>query len=138
LRSSVAAKGLDDRVWLPGVRDDVADVLRGFSVFVLPSLSEAAPITILEAMATALPVVASRVGGVPQLVPDGQAGVLVEPDDAHALADALSVYIDDPERRIAHGLAGRAHVEAQYSVDAMVAGYLSLYDGRRRNAALLI
>jgi glycosyltransferase involved in cell wall biosynthesis len=78
-------------------------------------------------MATALPVVASRVGGVPQLVLDQQTGLLVNPSDPEALADALSAYIRDPHLRTQHGAAGRAYILAHYSIDEMVAGYDSLY-----------
>lgn len=137
LRGRVATEGLGDCVWLPGVRSDIAEILRGFSMFVLPSISEATPVSILEAMATELPVVASRVGGVPQLVLDGETGTTVPPDEAKALADALSVYVSDPERRLAHGAAGRAHIEASYSIGAMVAGYASLYDECRNKRALI-
>jgi sugar transferase (PEP-CTERM/EpsH1 system associated) len=128
VRARVEAEGLAERVWLPGSRRDIADLLRTFSVFVLPSVSEATPVTILEAMATGLPVVATRVGGVPQLVLHQQTGLLVKPSDPEALADALSVYISDAQIRARHGAAGRAHVEARYSVDAMVAGYEALYN----------
>jgi glycosyltransferase involved in cell wall biosynthesis len=79
-------------------------------------------------MATGLPVVATRVGGVSQLVLHQQTGLLVKPSDPEALADALSVYISDAQIRARHGAAGRAHVEARYSVDAMVAGYEALYN----------
>jgi sugar transferase (PEP-CTERM/EpsH1 system associated) len=128
LRERVAAQDWAERAWLPGARADVAAILRGFSVFVLPSLSEATPVTILEAMATGLPVVASRVGGVPQLVLDGHTGTLVPPADAQALADALAPYVLDPALRARHGAAGRAHVQATHSIDAMVDGYAALYD----------
>ena len=127
LRNRVSSESWGDRVWLPGARVDVADIMRSFSVFVLPSLSEATPVTILEAMATALPVVASRVGGVPQLVLNEQTGLLVERANPEALADGISSYIRDPQRRAWHGSAGRAHVLANYSIDEMVAGYDSLY-----------
>jgi sugar transferase (PEP-CTERM/EpsH1 system associated) len=130
LRDQVASEAWVDRVWLPGARADIADIMRSFAVFVLPSLSEATPVTILEAMATALPVVASRVGGVPQLVLDQQTGLLVDPADPEELADALATYIHDPQLRARHGAAGRRHVLAHYSINAMVAGYDSLY--RRR------
>lgn len=135
LRRTVETQGLSDRVWLSGAQADVAAILRSFSVFVLPSLSEATPITILEAMATGLPVVASRVGGVPQLVLDGVTGATVKPNDVTALADILSMYISDPARRSAHGAAGRARVEASYDVGAMVASYVSLYDRCREGRA---
>ena len=127
LRDQVASEAWADRVWLPGARGDIADIMRSFTVFVLPSLSEATPVTILEAMATALPVVASRVGGVPQLVLDQHTGLLVPPSDPETLADALSAYIRDPQLRARHGAAGRAHVLAHYSIDKMVEGYDSLY-----------
>lgn len=134
LRERMARESWAERVWLPGARADVAEVMRGFSVFVLPSLSEATPVTILEAMATGLPVVASRVGGVPQLVQEGQTGMLVPPTDAQALADALAAYVLDPSLRSRHGAAGRAFVEQRFSVDAMVAGYDALYSGRHASA----
>jgi sugar transferase (PEP-CTERM/EpsH1 system associated) len=127
LRHRVASTGWADRVHLPGACTDVAGILRGLSVFVLPSLSEATPVVILEAMATGLPVVASRVGGVPQLVLDGQTGLLADAADVDSFADALASYIRDPELRRKHGAAGRAHIQAGYSVDAMVAGYDALY-----------
>ena len=128
LRDRVALECLGDRVWLPGARVDIADVLQTFSIFVLPSLSEAMPVTILEAMATALPVVASHVGGVPQLVLDGKTGILAQPGDMQSLADALSLYIGNAERRRAHGMAGRAHVEDNFSIEAMACAYAALYD----------
>lgn len=140
LRKRVAAAGWSERVWLPGARGDVAAILRGWSVFVLPSLSEATPVVILEAMASGLPVVASRVGGVPQLVLEGRTGFLADPSEPQAFADAIAAYVDDAGLRAAHGAAGRAHVQAGHSVDAMVAGYDALYTrhlarkGRRRLA----
>lgn len=123
----VAAKGLNDRVWLPGARGDVAEIMKGFSIFVLPSLSEATPVVVLEAMATGLPVVATSVGGVPDLVIDMETGLLVSPSDPIAFADAVATYVRDPEMRGRHGSAGRARIEAHYSVDGMVAGYDKLY-----------
>jgi sugar transferase (PEP-CTERM/EpsH1 system associated) len=135
LRDRVAIDGWGERVWLPGARADVADIMRTFSIFVLPSVSEAMPVTILEAMATALPVVASRVGGIPRLVQDGKTGVLVQPDDALALAEALSLYISDAVRRSAHGIAGRVHVEDSCSINAMASAYAALYDECSRNKA---
>jgi sugar transferase (PEP-CTERM/EpsH1 system associated) len=129
LRERVANEPWGERVWLPGARADVADVMRRFDVFALPSLSEATPVTILEAMATGLPVVATRVGGIPQLVLEGQTGQLVAPSDAGALADALGAYIADPDLRARHGAAGREHIQRHASMTAMVAGYEDLYDG---------
>ncbi|MFC4930693.1 TIGR03088 family PEP-CTERM/XrtA system glycosyltransferase [Massilia sp. GCM10023247] len=138
LRDRVASQGWGERVALPGARSDIADIMRGFSIFVLPSHSEATPVVILEAMATALPVVASRVGGIPQLVLDQQTGLLADPENTASFVDAISTYINDPQLRKEHGAAGRAHIKKSYSVDAMVAGYDALYTrhmgrkGRRR------
>jgi glycosyltransferase involved in cell wall biosynthesis len=127
LRELVASRGLADRVWMPGARSDIAEVIRRFSIFVLPSLSEATPVVILEAMASGLPVVATRVGGVPDLVLENETGLLVAPSDSEAFADAVAIYVLDEEMRRRHGIAGRARIEASYSSDAMVTGYSSLY-----------
>ena len=127
LRERVAREAWGHQVWLPGARADVAQIMRGYSVFVLPSLSEGTPVTILEAMATGLPVVASRVGGVPQLVIDGQTGLLSDPADPHSLAGAIGAYIADPALAGRHGAAGRARVEAHFCVDTMVTQYDTLY-----------
>jgi sugar transferase (PEP-CTERM/EpsH1 system associated) len=135
LRARVAGESWRDRVWLPGARGDIPDIMRSFSVFVLPSLSEATPVTIMEAMATGLPVVASRVGGVPQLVLEDQTGLLTAPGNPEALADALAAYIGDAALRGRHGAAGRARVEAHYSVGATVAAYEALYTRHRERKA---
>lgn len=120
--------GAADLAWLPGERSDTAELLRGMDVFVLPSLGEGTSNTILEAMASGLPVVATDVGGNPELVSEGMSGALVPPADADSLASALRGYIADPERRRLHGRAARAGVERRFSMEAMVNGYLEVYD----------
>ena len=120
--------GLSEQVWFAGGRDDTADLLRTLDVFVLPSLNEGISNTILEAMATGLPVVATTVGGNPELVVDSVTGRLVPAQDPRALAAALRDYVTDPSLRQAHGTAGRARVVQNFSLDAMVARYLALYD----------
>jgi len=129
VREQVAALGLQDAVWLPGARADIGALLHGFSVFVLPSLAEGTPVSMLEAMACGLPVVASNVGGIPEVVDDGVQGLLVPVGDADALAAALGRYAGDAALRAAHGGAGRARVEERFSMRAMVASYGALYDG---------
>ena len=114
--------------WLPGSRDDVAQVLRGFDAFVLPSLAEGISNTILEAMASGLPVVATRVGGNAELVDDGATGALVPSGDVEALAQAMLRYAREPDLARSHGHAGRARAERLFSLDAMVAKYTALYD----------
>jgi sugar transferase (PEP-CTERM/EpsH1 system associated) len=122
-----AANALD-LAWLPGARDDIASILRSFDAFVLPSLAEGISNTILEAMASGLPVVATDVGGNGELIEAGRTGVLVPPGDDEALARALLAYASDPERARSAGLAGRARAERLYGLDTMVARYAALYE----------
>ncbi|MCP5152369.1 MAG: TIGR03088 family PEP-CTERM/XrtA system glycosyltransferase [Ectothiorhodospiraceae bacterium] len=121
--------GVADLAWLPGARDDVPALLRAFDVFALPSQAEGISNTVLEAMASGVPVVATDVGGNAELLVDGETGVLVPSRDAGALAEALLTYVDDAALRRDHGAAGRARVESTFSLDAMVGAYLDLYDG---------
>jgi len=135
--------GLLDRAWLPGERDDVANVLRGLDVFVLPSLAEGVSNTVLEAMATGLPVVATAVGANPYLVDDGASGRIVPAGDPVAIANALEGYVNDPGSAAAHGEAGRQLATQRFSLDRMVDRYHRLYldlatrsaAGRRMHAA---
>ena len=115
-------------VWLPGERSDVPELLRCLDLFVLPSLREGLSNTLLEAMATGLPVVATRVGGTPELVEEGKTGTLVPPGDPDALAEAIKTYLDLPDRLRTHGVAGRKRVEERFSLSKMVSGYLDVYD----------
>ncbi len=122
-----AEAGCAELAWLPGERADVPDVLRGLDLFVLPSLAEGISNTILEAMATGLPVVATAVGGNPELVADGRTGTLVPPADSGRLAEAILRYFDDRELQREHGQAGRQRVEQCFSLDRMVDRYELLY-----------
>ena len=119
--------GLAATVELAGEREDVAEILAASQVFVLSSRSEAAPVSVLEAMAAGLPVVASRVGGLPELVVEGETGLLVEPGDPEELAAALARLLDDPALRERLGSAGRARVETHFALDAFLAAHLELY-----------
>jgi sugar transferase (PEP-CTERM/EpsH1 system associated) len=116
-------------VWLIGQRDDVGPLLRSFDVFALSSVMEGISNSILEAMATGLPVVATGVGGNSELVENGVTGRLVPPRDPTAIADALAQYIEDEALRREHGRAGRARAEREFGLDGMVARYVSVYDG---------
>lgn len=124
----VAETGLAGQVWLAGDRSDVAELMRGMDLFVLPSLGEGISNTILEAMASGLPVVATHVGGNPELVEDGKTGKLAPPGDAAALAQGMLEYAQDSSRLQAHGRAAREVIDARFSMAAMVAGYLGVYD----------
>ncbi|MEW6486466.1 MAG: glycosyltransferase [Thermodesulfobacteriota bacterium] len=110
-----------------GDRREVPELLRVLDVFVLPSRNEGISNTILEAMAAGLPVVATRVGGNPELVQDGLTGALVPPGDALALAAALEHYRAQPEAARTHGEAGRARVLERFAVDRMVASYEAVW-----------
>ena len=122
------AAGVGALAWLPGERADVPDVMRGLDCFVLPSLAEGISNTILEAMASGLPVLATDVGGNAELVVQGQTGDIVPADDAQALATGLIRMAADPARAAIMGQAGRVLVESRFSLPAMVASYQGLYD----------
>ena len=127
IRAQVEAAGIADRVWFAGSRSDIAELMRGFSVFALPSFAEGTPVTLLEAMATSLPVVASRVGGIPDVVTD-ESGVLTAATDIEAIAAALMQYYQRPDVAARHGGAGRRTIEQHYSIAAMLTDYTRLYD----------
>lgn len=120
--------GALDLCWLPGSRDDTPHLLRCLDIFVLPSLAEGISNTILESMASGLPVVATRVGGNPELVKENHTGTLVPPNDAPAMADALQSYIEDPQMMRRHGEEGRRRVEEEFSLTHMVERYMAVYD----------
>jgi glycosyltransferase involved in cell wall biosynthesis len=128
LEAKIASASLAAQVRLLGNRTDVAALLGEFDVFVLSSVAEGMPGAVLEAMASGLPVVATRVGGVGEVVVDGATGTLVEPGNPGALALALRSYVEDESLRRQHGDGGRQRVEQHFSLAAMLAGYTSLYD----------
>jgi sugar transferase (PEP-CTERM/EpsH1 system associated) len=138
LERQIDQLGLAKTVRLLGNRRDVAELLAECDVFVLSSIAEGMPVTLMEAMAAGLPVVATDVGGVASVVEDGVTGTLVPAGEPRAMAAALSAYVTDETLRRQHGDAGRARVAARFSLSAMVAGYVALYDellGRRARAA---
>lgn len=135
LRRLVDELSLSESVLLLGQVRDIPSLLAGGSAFVLSSVTEGVSLTILEAMAAELPVVATRVGGSPEVVVDGRTGLLVPPSDPAALAAALLEVWGDPDRRRAMGRAGRERVEAHFDVRKMVAGYEGMYlEGREERA----
>jgi sugar transferase (PEP-CTERM/EpsH1 system associated) len=121
--------GLGDSLWLTGARGDVPELMRAMDVFVLPSINEGISNTILEAMATGLPVVAGRTGGNPELVVEGVTGTLYDPREGAALVAALENYVAQADLRSTHGHAARSRVVEQFSLEAMVGRYVALYDG---------
>lgn len=127
LHRRAAELGVASAVRLLGQRSDIGDLLRAADAFCLPSRHEGLPVSVLEAMDAGLPVVATAVGGVPTLVLDGETGLLVEPREPEALAEALAGLADHPERRAALGAGGRALVAGHYSLGAVAARYAELY-----------
>ncbi|MFN3486623.1 MAG: glycosyltransferase, partial [Planctomycetota bacterium] len=126
LRRAAARAGLADAVIFPGERDS-SEVLSSFDLFVQPSLYESQGLAILEAMAAGRPVIATDVGGVRDVVRDGETGLLVPPKDPGALAAALVELARAPERAGALAARARAEVRERFSVDRMVASYAQLY-----------
>jgi glycosyltransferase involved in cell wall biosynthesis len=128
LADHIRRLGLDERVQLLGRRDDVGELLAASDLFVCPSVwDEALGYVNLEAMAAGLPVVASRVGGIPEAVRDGETGLLTPPRDAQALAGAMASLLDDDARRAAMGRAGRRAVEETFSMEQAIERTVALY-----------
>jgi len=122
-----ASLGLAGHVHLLGERHDIPRILQALDTFVLPSIAEGISNTLLEAMASGLPVVATRVGGNPELVDDGVSGILVPPRDQEALAEAVGAYLRDPGLRALHGASARQRTVACFSLERMTSSYLALY-----------
>jgi len=127
---------LEELAWIPGERNDIPEILRGCDLFVLPSLGEGISNTILEAMASGLPVVATNVGGNAEVVSEGITGTLASAGDVAELVSVLRQYIDDPARRISHGRRGEERVKEYFSLNVMVRSYLRIYDETLRRVRL--
>ncbi len=119
--------GMEDRVRILGFRSDLGDIYSALDVVVLPSRSEGLPLTLIEAMAMERPVVASRVGGIPEVVVDGVTGLLFEVGDVHALQDSLKRLLMDPALRREMGRAGRARFLNRFTLDRMAGAYRDIY-----------
>lgn len=127
LEAEVSALGIEDSVRFLGFRPDVSEVLAALDCFALPSVMEGLGTSILDALSVGLPVVAGRAGGIPEVVTDGETGLLVPPRDAGALAEALVSLRGDPERAAALARRGAELVRRSFSVDGMVEGTLAAY-----------
>ncbi len=128
LRRLASRLGVADRVHWLGWRADAAELMAAFDVFLLPSLHEGFGLVLLEAMARRAPIVASRVGAIPEIVIDGETGILVEPRNAEALAQAMTHLLNDRALRKYMGLLGAARLEEHFSVERMVARTITVYE----------
>lgn len=127
LEVQIEQSGIEDRVLMPGNTDRVPDYLQVSDVAVLPSRLEGMSNTILEAMATGLPVIANDVGGNPELIVAGETGLLAEQGNDASMAERLARLIDDPALRLQYGRAGRARAEQVFSIEAMMHHYAEYY-----------
>lgn len=128
LRHLAIELGLDGKLMFTGYRPDVLDLVNAFDVFVLPSKIEGLPVAILEAMALSKAVVATKVGGVSELVVDGETGILVSPDDHSALSREMINLIQNPNQAKRMGELGRGRVENQFQEREMIDRILNLYE----------
>jgi glycosyltransferase involved in cell wall biosynthesis len=129
LEALAARLGICDRIDFRGERQDVRSELAGMDVFVLPSLWEGLPLALLEAMATALPVICSDVDGIPEVVTDGENGILIPPSSPDALSAALRTLYADPDLRARYGSAAEQTVREHYSLERMMQQLETVYNG---------
>jgi len=129
LDDKVKSLGLTDRIRFTGLRKDVPEVLAAAAVSVLPSVSEGISNSLLESMAAGIPVVATRVGGTPEVIQDGVHGLLVSPGDARAVADAILAILGDAELAARLGANGRRRAKEEFSFEAVVRRTEDLYRG---------
>ena len=128
LRRLASALGIADRTHWLGWRGDAADLMAAFDLLLVPSLWEGFGLVLLEAMARRVPVIASRVGAISEVIVHGETGILVEPRDVPALAGAMARLLDDRALRKYMGLLGAARLEERFSIARMVAGTIAVYE----------
>lgn len=136
LQQQAVALGISDHTRFTGMRSDVPEILAAAAVSVLPSFSEGISNTLLESMAAGAPVVATRVGGTPEIIEDGKHGLLVQPGDAKALADAICAVLEKPFLAAHLSNEARRRVEAEFSFDNMVNETEGLYGALLRQKAI--
>jgi len=115
--------------WMAGFRADATAFYNLFDIFVLPSIREGISNTLLEAQASGLPVIATAVGGTPEIVANGRAGTLVPPQDPQAIAQAIVRYVEEPDLMAAQGATARRRMEEEFSLSRMLLDYERLYEG---------
>jgi glycosyltransferase involved in cell wall biosynthesis len=128
LKFKVKSLGLENNIIFAGRRDDIPELLSIMDIFILTSLSEGLPNVILEAMASGLPVIATKVGGIPEVVENGKSGALVEPRDYPAIAGGIIRLLQDKYLRQEMGRRGRGIAEVKFSIERMVRDYENFYE----------
>jgi glycosyltransferase involved in cell wall biosynthesis len=136
LEAQTADAGLDDRIHFLGSRSDVPGLLAASDLFVLPSLWEGLSMALLEAMATGLPILASKVSGTVQAIVPGEHGLLIPPGDTQAIVDGLVELLSDPDRARAMGQAAKRRVQAEFSAQKQADEHLNLYSRTIHSPAL--
>ena len=128
LKKSAIKKGVKNDVIFLGQRSDVNQILKAFDIFVFPSLTEGLPLVVIEAMATGLPIVASHVGGIPELVVNGETGFLVSPTSKEEIKETIIKLLDNPKLRKEMGQIARKRFETHFSLPQMVQKYIEVYE----------
>jgi sugar transferase (PEP-CTERM/EpsH1 system associated) len=128
LEELVSNEGLLDIIKFLGTRNDIPRLLSVIDIFVLCSLSEGLPLTILEAMAAGKSIIATNVGGIPEVIQNGTDGIIIPSDDSDALADAISELLRDNKKRHDMGVKARMKFEERFTIQAMVQSYEELYE----------
>ncbi len=129
LEQEAQERGLQERVQFTGFRDDLPNWLGCIDVLVHPALMEGLGISLIQAAACSVPVIASRAGGMPEIVRNEENGLLIEPGDLPGLLQALKRLLNEPDTRQQFGMTGRQLVEREFSIEAMVEGNLAVYQG---------
>lgn len=133
IKRLVHVRGLNQHVIFAGFRKDLPHILPHLAMLVHPALMEGLGVSLLQAAACGVPIVASRAGGMPEVVQDGTTGVLITPGDVNELAQAVRILIQQPERRLKMGMAARRFVCEEFSIERMVQGNLMVYEDVLKN-----
>jgi glycosyltransferase involved in cell wall biosynthesis len=127
LKRLVSSLGLERDVYFLGIQEDIPQLLSLMDIFIMPSITEGTPLSIIEAMSMRLPVIASRVGGIPEVVSEGKTGLLVNPGKPDEITDAVLSLLEDSETRKKMGVRAREAVKNKFSVERCVRGHEKLY-----------
>jgi glycosyltransferase involved in cell wall biosynthesis len=127
IKKQIADLKIENKIWLAGFQADVPALLSRFEIFCLTSNSEGTPNALLEAMVSGLPAIATRVGGIPQIVENGVSGIIIAPNDLNGLQDALRFLLENPEAARKMGAAGRQQAEQRFSIHAIVPLFENYY-----------